>query len=112
DSLREVANLSARTAAAAESRQEFRKTLAIRLTPTILFFLLGGILIAVGGSANVSFRSLAGGSFSLGLIALLHVVSFAAQTMFERPVASATSGTVRPATPPAPKTNDDKNAAA
>jgi uncharacterized RDD family membrane protein YckC len=106
--LREVANLSARTAAAAEFRNDFRKALAIRLTPTILLFVLGGILVAFGAVEEIAYRGLAAAAFSLGFVALMNVLYFTVRTVFEQ---AQTPGIVRPAAPPATKTNGVKDAA-
>jgi hypothetical protein len=85
DSLREVANLSARAARAAEFWQVFRRTLLIRVPPTLLLFVLAGILLAVASGGNLVYRRIAGGCFSLGLIALLDVLYFAATALLDRP---------------------------
>jgi len=110
DSLREVANQSARTAKVANFWRQFRKTLAFRVPPTVLLFLGSGVLLFLGANGDAIYRALAGSCFSLGVIALLNVVYFIVTSLLERPEPVAavdnTPTTTDPSSPPAGRHSD------
>jgi len=69
-SLREVANLSARTAVASYSLRKLRKSVAVTLPLTIISFALAAILFVMGG-AERTYHSQASGALMLGIIVLI-----------------------------------------
>lgn len=71
-SLREIANLSARTAVASHGSRKHRQSVAVTFPLMILSFLLAGLLYVLGGSED-RFYSQAFGTVMLGAIVLIEL---------------------------------------
>jgi hypothetical protein len=72
-SLREIANLSARTALARHTSRKLRQSVAITLPLSIISFVLAGVLFLIGGT-EAKFYSLAFGTVMLGAIVVIGLV--------------------------------------
>jgi hypothetical protein len=72
-SLREIANLSARTAVARHTSRKLRQSVAITLPLSIISFVLAGVLYLIGGT-DAKFYSQAFGTVMLGAIVLIELV--------------------------------------
>ncbi len=72
-SMREIANLSARTALARHTSQKLRQSMAVTLPLATISFVLAGILCLIGGT-EAKFYSQAFGTVMLGAIALIELV--------------------------------------
>ncbi len=92
ESLRRVANTSARTTLLAIYWRAFRHRLAFRALPTLLFFLLGGIVRLLAAREHRTFGALADGCVWLGLIGLLDVLCFGFNALRKCPIPPPPAG--------------------
>jgi hypothetical protein len=72
DSLREIANHSARSAVALHTSRKLRRSMAVTLPLAIISFVLAGALFVIGGE-NVRIYSQAFGTVMLGVIVMIEL---------------------------------------
>jgi membrane-bound metal-dependent hydrolase YbcI (DUF457 family) len=79
-----------------------RRTLAVRLPTIFILFILGGVLLALARAGSDGYRNIAGACLSLGLIALLDMLRFAGNALFEPQKPAPIDGSPAPPTPAPP----------